>query len=207
VLTENQEQRLKALLRKMNVPDHRKGAFHPQNLEWLARNLPVLNSKHPSFGEVMTLVYAALPEKVTKKLPAWQALVQVALLVLCMGLSAAEDLVPGWIIDGILYTETRSYYAEDGSLVYVDRRRGKSKERGIAQITPGAFKQVKRAGEHFSDVETSPEFGVEIAQRYLVWLYHHHDRSWDRAIMAYNAGPHHVSYTYLRNVKVNGGAE
>lgn len=120
------------------------------------------------------------------------------LLLITCAVSASEP--PTWVLRGILYTESNSYYRDDGSICYVDKRRGRSGERSAFQITRRAFDQVKRRGEQFWKIEVDQVFAEEIACRYLVWLYARAG-SWDRAVEWYNAGPHHRSPTYLNRVR------
>ena len=102
---------------------------------------------------------------------------------------------------GILKVETNSTYAQDGSIRYVDRRRGKDGERGAFQMTKIAFDQVKQRGEQFWMIETDPLFAELMAKRYLLWLYNRTaDKDWHTAIQQYNAGPRKHSTEYLAKV-------
>ena len=121
------------------------------------------------------------------------------LLLLMTTLFAVE--VPEYILVGILKVETRSFYRENGTIKYVDQRRGSSGEISPFQITRGAFNQVKKRGELFWDMETDRVFAEEIAKRYLVWLHTNFSNGdWHRTIEMYNSGPRGRSPKYLEKV-------
>lgn len=123
-------------------------------------------------------------------------------LCLCIQLPAATSM-PEWVMPGILATETQSYYEKD-SIVYIDKRRGSSGERGCFQMTKRAFDQVKRRGEQFWMIEQDTVFAAEMAWRYLHWLNKHYGHgNWDRVVEMYNAGPNNHSRAYLVRVKEN----
>ena len=120
-------------------------------------------------------------------------------ILFCINIYAVE--VPDWVLVGILKVETRSEYREDGTIKYVDKRRGAAGERGPFQMTKGAFNQIKKRGEQFWQIETDRVFAEECAKRYLVWLHTHFAKGdWMRTIEMYNAGPHGVSKRYLNAV-------
>lgn len=132
-------------------------------------------------------------------------------LIYTVGLAAmfhiglAQDRPPEWVIRGILKTETRSYYREDGSIKYIDMRRGSAGERGPFQMTRGAFNQVKRRGEEFWKIEVDRTFAEEMAIRYLHWLDTHYGKgNWYRNVEMYNAGPNNHSPKYLAAVLKHG---
>ena len=125
-------------------------------------------------------------------------------LLICAAAAATEDM-PGWVLPGILHVETRSYYAEDGHIVYVNQQRGSHGEIGAFQCTRRAFDQVKYPGESFWQIETDTDFAETIAIRYLFWLREHH-ASWTKVVGAYNAGPHHRSRAYEQAVRHDGEA-
>lgn len=108
---------------------------------------------------------------------------------------------PQWVLDGILYTETRSAYREDGSIKYVDKRRGSAGEYGPFQMTKAAFKDIRRSGEYFWMLETDTAFAEACAARYLMWLNKHFAHGdWERTVEMYNAGPNGHSRSYLSSV-------
>lgn len=123
----------------------------------------------------------------------------LVLLILSVGLSAAEP--PQWVLDGILMVETRSYYRVDGTIKYIDKRRGSSGEYGPFQMTRKTFNDMKRKGEQFWMLETDTKFAETMAIRYLTWLDKHYGHgNWSRNIEMYNAGPNNHSRNYLTQV-------
>lgn len=112
--------------------------------------------------------------------------------------------VPDWVLRGILWTETHSYYLDDGSIRYVDKRRGSAGERSAFQITKAAFNMVKRRGEQFWRVEVDQGFAEDIASRYLELLYRRHGE-WMKAVASYNAGsPTRRGMQYAERVRQAG---
>lgn len=123
----------------------------------------------------------------------------LALLILCTWLSAADP--PQWVLDGILMVETKSYHRGDGSIKYVDKKRGKAGEYGPYQMTRCTFNDMKHKGEQFWMLETDPMFAEAMAIRYLSWLDKHYSHGdWSRAVEMYNAGPRNHSRNYLISV-------
>jgi hypothetical protein len=123
----------------------------------------------------------------------------VLMLLLSITLQAVE--VPEYVLVGILKVETRSYYRENGTIRYVDQRRGAAGEIGPFQMTRRAFNQIRKRGELFWDIETDRAFAEECAKRYLVWLYNNSAKQdWSLAIQYYNAGPGNRSAKYLDKV-------
>lgn len=125
-------------------------------------------------------------------------IVRLLLFIICMSYIQAVD-VPDWVLVGIAKVETRSYYTAT-DLIWVDRARGRAGERGAFQITYRAWKDVSLPGERFSQLEHDPWYAEKIATRYLSMLYKR-CKSWDKAIMYYNAGYGNPSRTYLKRVK------
>jgi len=135
-------------------------------------------------------------------------IILITILTLCASLMCAAEYPPQWVLDGILYTETKSTYREDGTIRYVDKRRGGAGEYGPFQMTRTAFKDIRRKGEQFWMLETDTRFAEECAARYLMWIDKHYAHgNWDRAVEMYNAGPNKRSPTYLKSVKRHGGAQ
>lgn len=123
------------------------------------------------------------------------------LLILLTATIYAQDEVPYWVLKGILKVETSSSYTEDGSIKYVDKRRGTHGERGPFQMTKIAFNQIKLPGEQFWQIETDRVFAEQCAMRYLCWLYDNTaNKNWKRTIQQYNAGPYGKSQEYLEKV-------
>jgi hypothetical protein len=118
---------------------------------------------------------------------------RIATLTVCAVLLghvvAAEEAMPEWVLHGILSVETQSYY-ENGSIVYIDTRRGKAGERGPFQMSRVAFNQVSEPGESFASLETDTVFAEKLAVRYLQWIYDNYGRgSWSRTVAMWNTGP------------------
>jgi hypothetical protein len=116
-------------------------------------------------------------------------MIRCLLALLLLGTLHATDDPPAWAIPGILMVESSSFYRSDGSICYVDRKTGSAGELGCCQVTRAAFRCVAKRGESFRRLATDSAFAVEIATRYLRWIYEHragHD--WLRAIGMYNAG-------------------
>lgn len=112
-------------------------------------------------------------------------------MMMTLAVMAEESRIPAWVMTGIMYVETQSYIRKGTTddIVYVDRRRGSSGERGPYQITLDAFNDVKHSGEYFFQVEIDTKFATEITLRYLRWIdknYSHGD--WNKAVRYYNAG-------------------
>jgi hypothetical protein len=121
---------------------------------------------------------------------------------------ATASLVPMWVKSGILKTETSSYYAPTGDIVYVNKKRGRALDIGPFQMRKIAFNQVKKPGESFWELEKNPKFAEEVAARYLMYIYNGKgNRNWERTVMLYNAGPFNkirkVHIKYLSKVKKN----
>ena len=117
--------------------------------------------------------------------------------------------IPQWILVGMLMRETKSYYDENGNIVYIDKTNGTSRERGPFQITPIAFKQIKKKGEIHSKVKKDMVYAQEMTERYLMWLYNGPaNGNWDKAIRMYNGGPSrwrlNDTLEYLKDVKIVG---
>ena len=47
---------LREILRRMDLPDHRKMGSSPVNLDWLRKNLTVRNANKPGFSRAVTLL-------------------------------------------------------------------------------------------------------------------------------------------------------
>ena len=111
------------------------------------------------------------------------------------------DIAPTWVLAAILRIESGTLLNSFGPQRTKPITRGLHGERGVMQIRQCAFDDVAQPGEKFARVETSDHFAIEIGNRYLCKL---HDRlgSWDKAIMAYNAGAgnYHAGYPYLKKV-------
>jgi len=121
-----------------------------------------------------------------------------------------RDSVPLWVRSGILATESRSYYNENGNIHYTDKRRGKSVDIGPFQMRRIAFNEVKKSGESFWNLEKDMEFAEELACRYLLFIYNGRgNKNWTTTVMMYNTGPYVGETTsrgcaYLNAVRKNG---
>jgi hypothetical protein len=128
----------------------------------------------------------------------------LTILVLLTGLLSAvekETEVPMWVLVGILKQETKSTYLDYDHIKYVDKRDGKDGELGPFQMTHGAWLDVRKRGEKFSDLRTNTKYAEDCAIRYLLWLYNNSAKgSWAHAIQGYNEGPGKLDYTYYANV-------
>lgn len=117
--------------------------------------------------------------------------------------------VPAWVVQGILYRETRSELLGDGQVLYRDRRVGAAGEVGPMQIRPVALAQVaprvspRRAHQ-------DPELALQLSCQYLRWLYRNAARgSWQMAVRLYNVGPSGPRWSrgassYLKGVQSYG---
>jgi len=98
-----------------------------------------------------------------------------------------NELVPLWIMRGIAMVETGSTLNDDGSIIWRDRRIGKSGDSGVFQMTRIGFADICKPNEKFSRIVKDPTFARELAERLLLKYYARH-KSWDKAIQSYNAG-------------------
>lgn len=99
-------------------------------------------------------------------------------------------LVADWILRGILMRETKSYYGEDGRIVYVDKTIGAAGERGPFQMRRICFDTIDKPGESFSKLSKNTAYAEELTVRYLLYLYNNQARkNWKVAIGMYNVGP------------------
>lgn len=120
-------------------------------------------------------------------------MIRLAILTLLLGAIHAQEIseeemrVPAYVIRGIAFVETRSYWDVEGQLRYVDRRDGKAGERGPFQLTRAAFTQVSARHDSFEKVRTDPAYALTLTIRYLQWL-RRHCQSWEEACACYNTG-------------------
>jgi hypothetical protein len=123
--------------------------------------------------------------------------------------SKFRDKVPLWVRTGILMTETRSYYKNDGTIAYTDKRRGVDIDIGPFQMRRSAFEDVKKRGESFWKLEKDTSYAEELACRYLLLIYNGKgNKNWSTTVMKYNTGPYRKTTTqkgraYLNKVKIN----
>jgi hypothetical protein len=101
-----------------------------------------------------------------------------------------KSLIPPWVLKGMLMRETTSYYSSIGSIIYVDKRRGSSGERGPFQMKRICFEVIHKSNEQFWKLEKDTKYAEELTIRYLMYLYNGpaHE-NWKIAIGMYNVGP------------------
>ncbi len=56
ILDEHEFARLRKLLRKMEIPDHRRGNLEIQGARWLVKNLALRNEQKPEYAEIISLL-------------------------------------------------------------------------------------------------------------------------------------------------------
>ena len=131
----------------------------------------------------------------------WHWLARFFLCLALMAQCGADDALPEWILTGVAYVESRSYWDDTGRLVYVDRRTGSAGEVSPFQITPDCFKTYARSGDSFRRLSYDMDYATSFAVRVLSDL-HHKTGSWDRALKRYNG-----SWAYVRAVRAAGGVQ
>ena len=112
-----------------------------------------------------------------------------------------DDALPGWVLTGVAYVESRSYWDDSGQFVYVDRRDGAAGERGPFQCTSECFRTYARPGDSFGRLRYDYTYAACFAARVLSDL-HHKTGSWDIALKRYNG-----SWAYVRAVRAAGGVQ
>ena len=80
-------------------------------------------------------------------------------------ISAYTVEIPDWAYHSILAVETGSYYDENGDIVYVNQRRGRHGERGPFQMTYIAWKDIRKPGEKFINIQTDMVYAQECFER------------------------------------------
>jgi hypothetical protein len=123
-----------------------------------------------------------------------------------------RDQIPAWVRVGMLKTESKSFYNPDGTIKYVDKTRGKDGDIGPFQMRLDAFKDIKKPGDRFWNIERDTAYAEEMACRYLLFIYNTRGKKdWERTVMMYNVGPygglteHYAKAArYLHSVKKNG---
>lgn len=112
-----------------------------------------------------------------------------------------HDDVPMWIRKGQLMKESSSYYNADGTIKYVNRKRGGNNNQrrgaiGPFQVLRCAFDHMKK--EHpeilknrkYEEMQKDTKLNEEVAAMYLIYIYNGRaNNNWNTAIMLYNAGP------------------
>jgi hypothetical protein len=112
----------------------------------------------------------------------------ILVLFLVTAVLGASEEVPTWVLSGILFVESSSFYAADGSIVYINHKRGRHGELGPFQCTKAAFKDIRAPGDSFPRLATDPAYAEAIAVRRLRWLQEQLGPDWDLVVRGYNAG-------------------
>lgn len=95
--------------------------------------------------------------------------------------------IPAVILAGILRVESATELSPFGPVRTGIVQRGSLGERGVMQVRYATFSEVCLPGEKWSDMDSNHVLAMSIGCRYLIKL-HKQLGSWDKAIMAYNAG-------------------
>lgn len=53
---------LHALIKGMNLPEHRKTSNTPENIRWLSRNIGIRNGTHANYAKARDLIVSILKE-------------------------------------------------------------------------------------------------------------------------------------------------
>jgi len=56
ILSEQEFAQLRKLLRKMDIPDHRRGNLEIQGARWLYKHLALMNASKPEYPQIMALL-------------------------------------------------------------------------------------------------------------------------------------------------------
>lgn len=121
----------------------------------------------------------------------------LACVLMCAALASVE--VPQWVVRGVAFAESSSYY-KDGKLVWVNRGRDRD-SLGPFQVREIAWRQVALTGERFDTMGTDVVYAETVAKRYLVWIYEHSGKGdWELTVEKFNAGPKGRSPKYLAKV-------
>lgn len=130
-----------------------------------------------------------------------------------------RDQIPFWIRAGQLMKESSSYYKEDGTIKYINQKRGGNNHRngaiGAFQVLRCAWDDMRKKyadelrGYHYEDMQKNTDLNEKVACMYLLYIYNGRgNKNWNTTIMLYNAGPwgqiDHDSREYLRLVTKYG---
>lgn len=122
----------------------------------------------------------------------------------CMSRGHAED-VPPWVLRGIAHVESSSFYRTDGSLEYVNQKRGKAGEVGVFQAMPSTLRQF---GFSPSLYEQDTAYS-EQATRSILAHYFTVTGTWSESVASWRAGlrhRHHMhALDYVAKVIAAGG--
>lgn len=139
-----------------------------------------------------------------------------------VALPMIRDSVPLWIRKGQLMKESSSYYNPDGTIKYVNRKRGGNDNRkkgaiGPFQVLRIAFDHMKKEnpevlrGRRYEEMQYDTKLNEEVACMYLLYIYNGRaNKNWNTAVMMYNRGPWGEidadARYYLKKVKQYGNA-
>lgn len=104
-----------------------------------------------------------------------------------VALPKPKSEIPLWVLKGIARVETNSTIKDCGTIIWRDRRKGTKGDSGVFQMTRIAYKQIARPGDSFARIHRDPDYALEMAERYLMYLRRRYGR-WHDVIAAYNAG-------------------
>lgn len=91
---------------------------------------------------------------------------------------------PPWLLRGLMAVETSSYYRADGTVVYVNQKRGLAGERGLFQAMPATLRQY---GYSPSLYEQDTAYAIN-ATRAILLRYYATTGSWDACAAAWRKG-------------------
>ena len=130
-----------------------------------------------------------------------------------------RDKIPLWVRVGQLMKESSSYYKEDGTIKYVNKKRGGNNHKngaiGPFQVLRIAWDHMVKEnpkffkGKRYEDMQTNLKLNEEVAAMYLLYIFNGRgNNNWNTTIMLYNRGPwgviDHDAREYLRLVKKYG---
>lgn len=109
-----------------------------------------------------------------------------ATCLVCCGKAQAADPsdVPRSLLAAMLHEESSSHYRQDGSIRYVNQKRGRDGERGPFQILPSTARQY---GFSPSLCEADPAY-AEMCARHILARYFVITNSWSQAAAAWHRG-------------------
>lgn len=134
-------------------------------------------------------------------------LLGLVLLVATAHHCAGSEQMPAWIIKGMLARESSSVLQPDGSVVYVNQRRGVAGEVGATQALPVLLREHGFSPSLF---EQDTAYCVDATTRILT-KYRARFGSWELAVGAWRKGPgkrdSDTARAYVAEVRALGGAQ
>lgn len=128
------------------------------------------------------------------------------LLIVTAHHCVAQDM-PAWVIKGMLARESSSMLRSDGTVVYVNQRRGIAGEVGATQALPTTLRQFGFSPSLF---EQDTAYCVAATTRILTG-YRARFGSWEAAVGAWRKGPGKrdsaTARAYVAEVRALGGAQ